>query len=160
MSKTELTRLEIMQRLKEKRVTQKEASRMLGLSTRQVKRLWRTYKRAGAQGLISQRRGKPSNNRIAREVMQQAIDLLHSRYSDFGPTLAHEKLTEVHGLQLSRVSVRKIMITEELWQPKKVRKPVIHQMRERRACIGELVQIDGSQQDWFEGRGLKCTLLI
>ena len=160
MSKTELTRIEIMQRLKEKRLTQKEASRMLGLSTRQVKRIWRTYKRAGAQGLISQRRGKPSNNRIAREVVQQAIDLLHSYYTDFGPTLAHEKLTEVHGLQLSRESVRKIMITEELWQPKKARKPVIHQMRERRACFGELVQIDGSQHDWFEGRGPKCNLLI
>jgi hypothetical protein len=110
MSKTELTRLEIMQRLKEKRVTHKEASRMLGLSTRQVKCLWRTYKRAGAQGLISQRRGKPSNNRIAREVVQQAIDLLHSRYSDFGPTLAHEKLTEMHGLQFSRESMQAIAL--------------------------------------------------
>lgn len=160
MSKTELTRLEIMQRLEEKRITQKEASRILGMSTRQVRRIWRAYKRAGAGGLISQRRGKPSNNRIAREVVQQVIDLIYSRYSDFGPTLAHEKLTEEHGIQLSRESVRKIMIREEIWRPKKARKAVIHQMRERRACFGELVQIDGSPHAWFEGRGPKCTLLI
>jgi len=64
MSKRELTRLEVMQRLKEKRLTQKEAAQMLGISTRQVKRLWQAYREKGAPGLTSRRRGRPSNNRM------------------------------------------------------------------------------------------------
>ena len=160
MSNHEITRLEVMQRLKDKRLTQKEAARMLGISTRQVKRLWRAYRKKGAKGLVSARRGKPSNHRLDAHVEQQALDLLKEKYEDFGPTLAHEKLTEVHKLQLSRESVRRIMIAEGLWKPKRVKQPSTHQMRERRACYGELVQIDGSDHDWFEGRGPKCTLLV
>ena len=160
MSNREITRIEIMQRLKEKRLTQKEAAGMLGISTRQVKRLWRAYRKKGAAGLVSKRRGKPSNNRLDAGVAQQALDLIKEKYEDFGPTLAHEKLTEVHQLQLSRESVRRIMIEEGVWKPKRAKQPSAHQMRERRACFGELVQIDGSDHDWFEGRGAKCTLLV
>jgi transposase len=160
MSNQEITRLEAMQRLKDKRLTQKEAARMLGISTRQVKRLWRAYRKKGAQGLISLRRGQPSNHQMEAGVAQQALDLIKEKYEDFGPTLAHEKLTEVHGLRLSRESVRKIMIEEELWKPKRAKQPSAHPLRERRACLGELVQIDGSDHDWFEGRGPRCTLLV
>jgi transposase len=149
-----------MQRLKEKRLTQKEAARLLGISTRQVKRLWRTYRQKGAQGLVSQRRGKPSNNRLDAGLVQQALDLIKEKYEDFGPTLAHEKLTEIHGLRLSRESVRRIMIAEDIWKPKKAGKLTTHPMRERRACFGELVQIDGSDHAWFEDRGPRCTLLV
>lgn len=88
------------------------------------------------------------------------IDLIHERYQDFGPTLAHEKLTQMHSLRLSRESVRRIMIEEGMWKPKKARKLVVHQMRERRACYGELLQIDGSPHKWFEDRGPSCTLLV
>ena len=160
MSKKELTRLEVMHRLKEKRLTQKEAAQMLGLSTRQIKRLWRAYRKQGAKGLVSSRRGKASNNRLDTGVVQQALDLIEERYRDFGPTLAHEKLTEVHGLSLSRESVRRIMIGEGIWKPKRAKQAGAHQMRERRACFGELVQIDGSEHAWFEERGPKCTLLV
>ena len=160
MSNHEITRLEVMQRLKDKRLTQKEASRMLGISIRQVKRLFRSYKAQGASGLISQRRGKSSNNRLDAETVQKAIDLIYERYRDFGPTLAHEKLTEKHDLRLSRESVRGIMVAEGVWKPKRAKKPSTHQMRERRACFGELVQIDGSEHAWFEDRGPKCTLLV
>jgi len=160
MSNRELTRLEAMQRIKDKRLTQKEAARMLSLSVRQIKRLYRAYKAQGARGLVSQRRGKPSNNRLDAETQQKAIDLIHEHYRDFGPTLAHEKLTEKHKLRISRESVRGIMIAEELWKPKRAKQPSTHQMRVRRACFGELVQIDGSDHDWFEGRGAKCTLLV
>lgn len=160
MSKRELTRLEVMQRLKDKRLTQKEAAQILGLSTRQVKRLWQAYQEKGAAGLVSARRGKPSNNRLETEIAQKALDLIKARYVDFGPTLAHEKLTEVHKLSLSRESVRRIMITEGIWKPKRAKRPSIHQMRERRACFGELIQIDGSDHAWFEERGPKCTLLV
>ena len=145
MSKKELTRLEVMQRLKAKRLKQGEASEMLGISVRQVKRLYRRYQQSGAKGLVSQKRGKASNHRLDEEVVQAARDLIYERYGDFGPTLAHEKLTEVHKLQLSRESVRRIMIAEGIWKPKRAKKPSVHQMRERRACWGE----DGCQPGPF-----------
>ena len=160
MSNREITRLEAMQRIKDKRLTQKEAARMLDLSVRQIKRLYRAYKAQGARGLVSQRRGKPSNNRLDAETQQKAIDLIYERYRDFGPTLAHEKLTEKHNLRISRESVRGIMIAEGMWKAKRAKQPSTHQMRERRACFGELVQIDGSDHAWFEDRGPKCTLLV
>jgi transposase len=160
MSNREITRLEVMQRLKDKRLTQKEAAGMLKLSIRQIKRLFRAYKGQGAKGLISARRGKESNNRLDAQVIQQARDLIYKHYRDFGPTLAHEKLVEVHGLKLSDESVRRLMIEEGIWKPKKAKKPPAYQMRERRACLGELVQIDGSDHAWFEDRGPKCTLLV
>jgi transposase len=160
MSKQEITRLEVMQRLKDKRLTQREAARMLGISTRQVKRLWRIYRKEGAKGLVSRRRGKASNNQLDAAVVQQALDLIKEKYADFGPTLAHEKLVELHGLKLSDESVRRLMIAEGVWKAKRAKKPSAHQMRERRACFGELVQIDGSEHAWFEDRGPKCTLLV
>jgi transposase len=160
MSNQEITRLEAMQRIKDKRLTQKEAARMLKLSERQIKRLYKAYKAKGAKGLISARRGKPSNHHLAEAVWRQALDLIKEKYEDFGPTLAHEKLTEVHGIEISRESVRKLMIEESVWKPKRAKKSSVYQMRERRACFGELVQIDGSEHAWFEGRGPKCTLLV
>jgi transposase len=160
MSNKEITRLEAMQRVKDKRMTQEEVARMLGLSTRQVKRLYKAYRQWGTKGLVSQRRGRASNNRLDDEIVKSALDLIKEKYADFGPTLAHEKLTEVHQLKISRESVRKLMIEEEMWKPKRAKKEVTHQMRERRACRGELVQIDGSDHAWFERRGPKCTLLV
>lgn len=160
MSKKELTRLEVIQRLKGKRLRQKQAAEMLGISERHVRRLLFAYRKYDEKGLISKRRGKPSNNQLKSDVKQNVIDLLHSHYHDFGPTLAHEKLCEDHGLQLSVESVRKIMIGEELWKPRKVKDKVVHQLRPRRACRGELVQIDGSPHAWFENRAPKCNLLV
>jgi len=160
MSNREITRLEAMQRIKDKRLTQKEAARMLSLSVRQIKRLYRAYKAQGARGLVSQRRGQPSNNRLDGETQQKAIDLIYKHYRDFGPTLAHEKLTEKHHLRISRESVRRIMIAEGIWKAKRAKQASAHQMRERRACFGELVQMDGSDHDWFEGRAPSCNLLV
>jgi transposase len=160
MSKKELTRIEVMQRLEKKILKQGEAAKILGISIRQVKRLLRAYRQAGAAGLISKRRGKPSNNQLKGDVKQAAKDLINSKYPDFGPTLAHEKLTEQHGLKLSRETVRQLMIREGLWKPKKAKKLVVHQMRERRASFGELVQVDGSPHAWFEERGERCNLLV
>lgn len=160
MSKKELTRLEVIQRLEEKRLKQKEAAELLGISERHVRRLLCAYRQDGESGLISKRRGVPSNNRLAIEVVVKARDLIYERYHDFGPTLAHEKLSEIHGLQISRESIRSLMIAEELWRPKKLKRPPVHQLRERRACFGELVQIDGSPHAWFEERGPVCNLLV
>lgn len=149
-----------MQRLKEKRLTQKEAANLLGLSTRQIKRLYRKYRREGAQGLVSQRRVQASNHRLDEKVIDRALDLIQAKYKDFGPTLAQEKLSEVDQVRISRESVRKLMIEEGLWKPRRAKKPSVHQLRKRRACCGELVQIDGSEHAWFEDRGPKCTLLV
>jgi transposase len=160
MSAKEVNRLEVMQRVDEKRMKQKAAAELLGISERQVKRLLRRYRQDGASGLVSKRRGKPSNNRLAEETRQKALDLLKSKYRGFGPTLACEKLVEVEGVRISDERVRQLMIEEGLWKPKKARKVVAHQMRERRACYGELVQVDGSLHDWFEGRAAECTLLV
>jgi transposase len=160
MSEKELSRLEVIKRLEEKRLMQKEAAGMLDVSSRQIRRLLKRYRQAGASGLVSQRRGKASNHQLSAEVKQKGLDLLEGKYQGFGPTLACEKLVEVEGLKISVESVRQMMIREELWKPKKVLQVVTHQMRERRACFGELVQIDGSPHDWFEGRAARCVLLV
>lgn len=160
MSKEELSRLEVMEHLQEKRMGQRTAAEVLGVSVRQVKRLLRAYRREGAAGLVSKQRGKPSHHQLEREMVGAAIDLLKGRYADFGPTLAHEKLVELDGIKLSLGSVRKIMIEEGLWKAKKAQKVEVHQMRERRACQGELEQMDGADHDWFEGRSERCTLLV
>jgi transposase len=160
MSKEELHRLEVMKKLQEKRMSQKVAAEELGVSLRQVKRLWRAYRQKGATGLASKQRGRPSHHQLDLVTTRRALDLLKKHYRGFGPTLAHEKLVEKDGLKLSLGSLRKIMIAEGLWEAKRARKVAAHQMRERRACFGELVQIDGSPYDWFEGRAAACTLLV
>jgi transposase len=160
MSAKELKRLEVMQRLSEKRMSQKEAGRILHLSVRQIKRLQRVYRQKGAAGLVSKHRGRKSNNRLAEDVKKQVLNLLKTKYKGFGPTLAHEKLVEKEKLRLSDESVRKLLIEENLWKPRKAKKVVVHQLRERRACFGELIQIDGSPHDWFEGRAPACVLLV
>ncbi|SRR6266545_3467621 len=160
MSAKELSRLEVMQRLSRKQMSQKEAGAILHLSTRQIKRLLRAYRQLGAFGLVSKHRGRKSNNCLSEHVKKQALNLLKTKYRGFGPTLAHEKLVEKENLKISDESVRKLMIEEGLWKARKAKKVVTHQLRERRACFGELVQIDGSPHDWFEGRADPCVLLV
>lgn len=160
MSKEELSRLEVMEHLDERRMIQRTAAEILGVSVRQVKRLLRAYRSEGAAGLVSKQRGKPSHHQLDAETGQAVLDLLKGRYADFGPTLAHEKLVEREGLQLCLGSVRKIMIEEGIWKAKKARKVGQHPLRERRACLGELEQMDGTDHDWFEGRSERCTLLV
>jgi len=160
MSRQETDRLGLIQAVVNKRMKQWEAAQQLGLSLRQVKRLVQRYRRHGPAGLISRHRGKPANNAISQAVREQAMELVRERYADFGPTLACEKLQECHQLTLSVETLRQWMIAEGLWQPKGRRQARIHQRRARRPCFGELIQIDGSPHDWFEGRGPRCTLLV
>lgn len=160
MSKEELHRLEVMKQMEEKRISQKTAAEELGIGVRQIKRLWRSYREEGARGLASKQRGQPGHHQLDPATIRKVLNLLKGRYRGFGPTLAHEKLVEQEGLKISLGSLRRIMIEEELWKAKKARKMIAYQMRERRACFGELVQIDGSPYDWFEGRAPQCTLLV
>jgi hypothetical protein len=160
MSQLEFSRLAVIQQVERKELKQDRAAALLNLSVRQVKRLLRAYKAEGAEALVSKHRGRPSNHQLGATVVATANELLQTRYFDFGPTLAHEKLVEDHALQLSVESVRHLMIVSGLWQARRAHQPVIHQLRERRSQLGALVQIDGSPHDWFEGRAPKCTLLV
>jgi hypothetical protein len=160
MSTGELDRLQVLVRVSERRLTQREAARVLGVTERQLRRLWTAYRRHGAAGLVSRKRGRPSNRRLAEAVREDALSLVRARYSDFGPTFAHEKLTEVHGLEISVSTLRTWMTEAQLWVPRLQRQRSVHQPRARRECYGELIQVDGSDHRWFEERAAACTLLV
>ncbi len=159
MSINEIERSDAFLKLKEKILKQHQVAEILGISTRHVKRIFKRYKKYGAAALISKKRGQTGNHRLAESLKDLALAYIRERYRDFGPLLAHEKLTEVHKLKISRTLVRKLMIKDGLWDPQKKKRKRVHQLRERRSRGGELTQIDGSPHDWFEGRGPKCTLL-
>src|SRR6476659_336163 len=131
MSPKELNRLEVMQRLSKKQMSQKEAGRMLDISVRQIKRLRRAYREKGTAGLVSKHRGRKGNNCLPEEVKKQALNLLKTKDQGFGPTLAHEKWVEKEKLKLSDESVRQLMIAEGLWKARKAKKVTVHQLRER-----------------------------
>src|SRR5512135_848991 len=160
MSPEDVSRVQVLEALIQKHIKQGQAAERMGISVRQVKRLKKAYQGRGAKALISKKRGHRSNHQLDREVQAHALQLLKARYADFGPTLAHEKLTEVHHLTLSDETVRHLMIQAGLWHPKCAKHPLIHPLRERRARFGELVQIDGSPHAWFEARGPACVLLV
>lgn len=160
MSRKEVDRLSVIQSTINRQFNQGEAAQRLGISVRQVKRLVRAYRTEGASGLVSRHRGTRPNNVIADTVRQQAIGLIKDRYADFSPTFAHEKLAEYHNLVFSVETLRKWMIDDGLWQTKTRKAAHIHQSRPRRTRLGELIQVDGSPHDWFEGRAPHCTLIV
>lgn len=160
MSKKELGRLETLVHLDEGRITAVQAAGLVGVSERQVFRLLKAYRMRGAEGLVSRRRGRPSNRRYRDEVREAALTRIRECYADFGPTLAAEKLAEFHELRLGRETVRRWMAAAGLWVPRKERLRRIHQPRHCRDCLGELVQVDGSEHRRFEDRADPCTLLV
>ena len=159
MSKKELKRLGVIQQVVGKKIRQAEAASLLGLSERQVKRLVQAYRSDGASGLVSKRRGKPSNRRISAEEKAHCLALVSHHYRDFGPTLAAEYLASNHGFPYSVETLRGWMSEAGWWSPKKARRAHPHPPRQRRARLGELIQIDGSPHDWFEDRGPQCCLI-
>ncbi len=160
MTMREIDRFKVIEAVMEAPAQAWPAAARLGLSVRQVERLVSRYRAAGVAGLVSGKRGCPSNHQLPAGKAQRALALIRERYPDFGPTLACEKLRECHGIDLAVETVRTLMRTAGLWIPRKERPPRVHQPRNRRACLGELVQIDGSDHRWFEGRGPACTLLV
>jgi hypothetical protein len=124
-----------------------------------VFRLLGGLKHGGAASLVSKRRGRPSNNRLPEAYRNLALSLVLERYADFGPTLAAEKLAQLHGCTISRETLRGWMSAAGLWIDRRHRLPSPHQPRRRRDFFGELVQIDGSEHAWFEGLAEKCSLL-
>jgi len=159
MSHKELSRLEVLTKMHEKRLKISQVADILGLSIRHVKRLSKALKIEGPKGLISKKTGKVGNHRLPLGLKGLALGLIQDRYADFGPTLAHEYLTEKHAFSISVSSIRNIMIEHGIWSGKAQRKARIFQLRPRRSREGELIQVDGSEHEWFEGRGPYCTLL-
>lgn len=139
----EVNRLKIIQDVVDRRLTTQMASQRLGISDRQCRRLLLRYRESGPLGMTNRRRGKPSNNQLPDGLAQYALNIIQERYTDFGPTLACEKLAELHDVHLSKETVRSLMVKAGLWIPRKQRALKIQQPRYRRACCGELIQIDG-----------------
>jgi hypothetical protein len=153
MSSKELDRLDSIKCAVERRITQQQASQTLGLSLRHVERLCRAYRLHGPAGLISKHRGKPGNHRYPEDFKELALALVREHYADFRPTFAAEKLREIHDIRVSRETLRQWMSEAGLWIPRASRRQQVHQPRHRRECCGELIQIDGSDHEWFEDRG-------
>jgi len=160
MTMRELDRLKVIQSVADSGLTVWRAAEKLGLSRCQVERLVLRYRQDGASGLLSRKRGRDSNRQLPPGLESRARGLIRDTYADFGPTLACEKLRERHGIDLAKETVRRIMIDAGFWVPRKLRPPKVYQPRHRRACYGELIQIDGSDHRWFEDRAPACTLLV
>ncbi len=160
MSGEERDRAFLVRQAIEGRLSQREASERLGLGVRQFKRLVRNWRSDGDAGLVSRQRGRPSHRRMAGDLRERICALLKEKYADFGATLAAEKLAELDRVKVSAETVRRLQIELGLWRPKKRRAKRVFQLRERRPRFGELIQIDGSPHDWFEGRGPRCTLIV
>src|SRR6266436_8683739 len=138
MSDGELTRLEVLRDLDQRRLSVKTAAQLLGLERRQVFRLVKAYRSEGATGLISKRRGRASNRRKPEEFRDKALAIIREQYWDFGPTLAAEKLREGHGIALGRETLRLWMIAAGIWADRhQQRRKHVHQPRHRRECVGE-----------------------
>src|SRR5271170_5028338 len=159
MSDRELTRLRVMIDLADGRLTVEAAAALMRMGQRQVYRLRRAFDAGGPTGLVSKQRGRPSNRKRGETFRRTVLGLVREHYPDFGPTFAAEKLADRHGLHLGVETLRCWMMADGLWIDRRHRLPSPHQPRRRRECLGELVQIDGSEHRWFEGRGEMCTLL-
>jgi hypothetical protein len=160
MSLNERDRLALFSRVRDGQMTLIEASRRLEVSYRQAKRLWRGYRRRGDAGLVHGLRGRASNNAAAADGRREkALALYGERYGDFGPTLAAEQLAARDGLVVNHETLRGWLIHAGLWQAQRQPRRR-HRRRERRPCLGELVQLDGSDHAWFGQSRPRCALMV
>ena len=154
----ELKRLHVIEKVLEGIVKQVEAAEILSLSGRQIRRIVKRIRSEGSRGIIDRSRGRPSNRRISHKIKERVINLYRAQYRDFGPTLASEKLLERNGIRINDETLRMWLIGTGDWR--KTRRRRRHrQWRERKHHYGEMVQIDGSHHEWFEGRGPWCVLM-
>ena len=160
MSHGELTRYDTLLRVERGELRVEDAATLLKLSRRQIFRLLGRLQADGAAGLVSSKRGKPSNRRYSDAFRERVISVVREHYSDFGPTLAREYLAERHYIHLACETLRLLMIDAGLWKDREARRPRSYQPRYRRDCRGELVQIDGPRHWWLEDRGPQSSLLV
>lgn len=159
MSQKEIKRYDIIKKVINKELNGAEAAELLALSARHIRRLKKKVKEKGAQGLVHKNRGRTSNRKTPDRERQKIISLIKEHYSDFGPLLASEKLSERHQIEKNKGTIRNIMIEEGIWKPKAKKKEVHREWRQRKASSGEMMQYDGSYEHWLENRGAKCCLL-
>jgi len=160
MTIKEADKYSVIKRIESKKINLKQASKELGLSYRQTRRVWHNYNKEGLKSLISKKRERPSNNQLSEKIKHKALFLIKEKYIDYGPTLIKEKLEEKYNLKIGKETLRQLMIKEEIWVPKKIKNKKNYPRRTRRSRYGELEQIDGSYHNWFEDRGDKCCLLV
>ena len=159
MSQKEIKKYDIIKKVIDKELSETEASKLLILSTRQIRRLKKKAREKGAKGLVHGNRDKTSNRKMPDQEKQEIISLIKKYYPDFGPLLASEKLWERHKMKRSKGTVRAIMIEQGIWKPKIKKEEKHREWRQRKASYGEMIQYDGSYEYWFEDRGDKCCLL-
>lgn len=159
MSNQEIDKLRVIRDILEGRWTWNQAAQQLDLSIRQVGRLCARVRQEGNRGVIHQLRSRPSNHQLDARIVEQALSTLHTHsWEGFGPTFAQQKLKELYHIILSEETLRQLMILTDIWQPHQ-RRAKHRAWRERRPRLGMLVQLDGSDHDWFEGRGPRCVLI-
>lgn len=158
MTQEELKRLYIARKAIDKSITQAEAADIIGVCLRQVQRIIRTVRTEGDEGIVHKGRGTHSNRALPRKIKEKALKLYKEKYPDFGPTLAAEKLFEIDKIKLNDETLRLWLIEKNIPYKKRKKRPH-RQWRQRKACFGEMVQIDGSHHDWFEGRGPECVFM-
>jgi len=160
MSKKEIDRLGVIQEVINKRIRQKEAAQMISLSSRQVRRIIHKVRIHGETAVVHGNRGKPSQRKFPEEFKEKVVETVRKKYYDFGPSFAAEKLEATDNLPVSRETLRGWMMENHIWIPRKLRQEgQIHCWRKRKECFGEMVQTDGSEHDWLEGRGPKMVLM-
>jgi transposase len=163
MSRRELERVEVMGRVKRGDLALQDGAGILGLSYRQTKRVWQRYREGGAEALKHGNAGRDSNRGKPKKLRRRVLQLIRKKYSSteeerFGPTLAAEHLAEEDGIVLDHETLRRWMLEEGLWSRRRKRKKHF-QRRERKPHFGELVQLDGSFENWLEKRGPRGCLM-
>jgi transposase len=159
MSRSERRRLEAFGRARRGEVSLAKAAELAGLSYRQAKRVYGRYREEGKAGLVHRLRGRASNRGGDPQRRQRVLELFRERYADFGPTLAVEYLAAEAGIKVGVETLRRWLCAAGLWQAK--RKRGRHRRwRPRKEHIGEMVQMDGSDHDWFEGRRRRAMLMV
>jgi len=160
MTQAERDRLSSLKKAVEKLITQKQAAAEIGVTERQVRRLVKKWKGRGDLAVMHALRGKPSNRKLDEATRVRAMEILSQPvYRGFGPTLACEYLLSRHGVEVGRETLRKWMREAGLWRARRLKVKTVHQWRQRRDCLGELVQWDTSTHDWLEGRGERVYLI-
>jgi len=158
MTQQELKRLHLIRKAIDKTITQVEAAGIIGVSLRQAQRITRAVRLEGNKGVIHKSRGKPSNRALPDKIKDKVLKLCREKYHDFGPTLASEKFFERDKIKVNDETLRLWFIQKSVYY--KIRKKRPHrQWRLRKPCFGEMIQMDGSKHDWFEGRGEPCALM-
>jgi transposase len=160
MTQRDRDRLIALKKAKKGVITQRQAAEEIGQTERHVRRLLRQLKAKGDKAIVHALRGRRSNRKLEEKVERTALEILSREvYAGFGPTLAAEYLAEKHGIHAGRETVRKWMIKGKLWRAQSQRVEKIHQWRQRRSRVGELVQWDTSEHAWLEDLGPKLYLI-